>query len=94
MHVRVVRFTGVSPERIGEMRGRMQEADGPPVDAPVKGVQVLIDEDQGTAIVLQFFDSADDMTAGDRAFGAMDPSDTPGARASVDRCELAMERKL
>lgn len=94
MHVRVVRFTGVSPERIGEMRGRMQEDEGPPVDAPVKGVQVLIDEDQGTAVVLQFFDSADDMSAGDQAFGAMDPSDTPGARASVDMCELAMERKL
>lgn len=94
MYVRVVRFTGVSPERIGEMRGRMQGGDGPPVDAPVKGVQVLVDEDQGTAVVLQFFDSADDMSAGDRAFAAMDPSDTPGARASVDMCELAMERKL
>jgi hypothetical protein len=90
----VVRFTGVSPERIGEMRGRMQDADGPPVDAPVKGVQVLVDEDQGTAVVLQFFDSAGDMSAGDQAFAAMDPSDTPGARASVDMCELAMERKL
>lgn len=94
MYVRVVRFTGVSPERIGEMRGRIEEPDGPPVDAPVKGVQVLVDEDQRTAVVLQFYDSADDMSAGDRAFAAMDTSDTPGVRASVDRCELAMERKL
>lgn len=94
MHVRVVRFTGVSPERISEMRGRMQQEEGPPVDAPVKGVQVLVDEDQGTAVVLQFFDSADDMRAGDQAFSAMDPSDTPGQRASVDMGEVVMERQM
>ena len=55
---------------------------------------MLFDESQGTAVVLQFFDSADDMEAGERAFGAMDPSDTPGTRASVDMCELRVERKL
>jgi hypothetical protein len=60
----------------------------------VKGVQMLFDEAQGTAVVLQFFDSADDMSAGAEAFAAMDPGDTPGTRASVDSCELKVDRQV
>ena len=55
---------------------------------------MLFDESQGTAVVLQFFDSAEDMQAGDQAFGAMDPSETPGTRTSVDMCEVKLERRL
>jgi hypothetical protein len=63
----------------------------------VPGVQstrlkVLFDEAQGTAVVLQAFATAEDMEAGARVFSAMDPSDTPGTRASVDMCELKLER--
>jgi hypothetical protein len=47
-----------------------------------------------TAVVLPFFDAAEHMSAGDEAFGAMDPSETPGTRASVDMCELKLERRL
>ena len=45
-------------------------------------------------MVLQMYDSAEDMAIGDRAFSAMDPGDTPGARATVDMCELRLERSL
>jgi hypothetical protein len=38
------------------------------------------------------FETADDMREGDQAFGAMEPSDTPGTRVSVDMCELRLER--
>jgi hypothetical protein len=55
---------------------------------------LLVDEDQGTAVVLQFFDTAEDMSAGDQAFSAMDPSETPGTRVSVDRSELKLERRM
>jgi hypothetical protein len=34
------------------------------------------------------------MDAGAQVFSAMDPSDTPGTRASVDMCELELERQL
>ena len=34
------------------------------------------------------------MAAGDQVFSAMDPSDTPGTRASVDMCELRFEQML
>ncbi len=94
MHVRVVRFTDVTSERMDSLLAQIEEAEGPPPGVPTSGLQVLVDGDQGTAVVLQFFDSADDMRVGDQAFSAMDPADTPGTRASVDRCELRLERRL
>jgi hypothetical protein len=94
VYVRVVRFTDVTPDRIERLVGRIEESEGPPPDVPSTGIQMLFDEAQGTAVVLQLFDSADDMRKGDEAFGAMDPSDTPGTRASVDMCELKIERHV
>lgn len=86
MHVRVVRFTDVAPDRAAAIADRIEDAGGPPPGAPSTGVQLLYDEDQRTAVVLQFFDSADHMAVGERVFAAMDPGETPGTRASVDRC--------
>ncbi len=94
MHVRVVRFTDVSSERVDELLARIDESDGPPPGVPATGLQILVDPDQGTAVVLQLFETAEDMKAGDQAFSAMDPSETPGTRASVDMCELKLELNL
>jgi hypothetical protein len=93
MYVRVVRFTDVEPERFQNIEQRV-DSEGPPEGAPTTGLQVLYDEAQRTAVVLQLFDSAEDMEAGDKVFGAMDPSETPGTRVSVDRCEQKLERRL
>ena len=38
-------------------------------------------------------DTAEDMRKGAEAFSAMDPSETPGTRASVDMCELKLDRR-
>jgi hypothetical protein len=94
MYVRVVRFTEVSAERMKELLGRVEESGGPPPGVPSTGIKVLFDEAQGTAVVLQYFESAEDMEAGAQVFSAMDPSETPGTRASVDMCELKIERSL
>jgi hypothetical protein len=91
MHVRVVRFTGVSAERMEGLLARIKESDGPPPGVPATGLKVMFDEAQGTAVVLQEFATAEDMEAGARVFSAMDASDTPGVRASVDMCELKLE---
>jgi hypothetical protein len=91
MYARVVRFTDVDADHLA---GRLAEAEsrgGPPVDIPAKAVQILHDADQGTAVVIQLFETADDMAAAEDALASMDPSDTPGARASVDRCEIKAE---
>lgn len=94
MHVRVVRFTDVSAERMEELLARIEGSDGPPPGVPATGLKVLFDSDQGTAVVLQYFESAEDMEAGAKVFSAMDASETPGTRASVDMCEVRVERTL
>lgn len=94
MYVRVVRFSDVSAERMQELLARIEESDGPPPGVPSSGLEVLYDEAQRTAVVLQKFDSAEDMEVGAKVFGAMDPSETPGTRASVDMCEVKIERSL
>lgn len=88
MFVRVVRFTDVSSERIESLIARINESDGPPEGAPMTGAQMLYDADQGTALSLQFYDSAEDMAEGARVMSAMDAGETPGTRASVDACEV------
>ncbi|MGH2917035.1 MAG: hypothetical protein ACRDLS_00310 [Solirubrobacteraceae bacterium] len=91
MYVRVVRFTDVSPEQIEANLARINDSDGPPPGIPATGLKILHDASQGTAVVLQYFATAEDMATGAAAFSAMDPSDTPGTRASVDTCELKLE---
>ena len=94
MHIRVVRFSDVSAERMDGLLARIEESDGPPEGVPSTGIQILFDEAHGTAVVLQMYDSAEDMATGDRAFSAMDPGETPGARTSVDMCELKLDRRM
>ena len=66
MHVRAVRFTDVSAERIEALVARVEAAEGPPPGVHATGLNVLYDESQGTAVVLQYFETADDMRAGSR----------------------------
>ena len=94
MYIRVVRFGDVSPERMEEATGRADEREGPPEGAPVKAVKVVHDADQQTAVVIQFFDTEEDMREGARILGEMDPSDTPGTRISVDAGEVKFEREM
>lgn len=91
MFVRVVRFTDVDPEHVKSMLANIEQADGPPEGVDSSGIQILIDEDQGTAVVLQQFETREKMEEGARVLGAMDASETPGTRASVDACELKLE---
>jgi hypothetical protein len=91
MHVRVVRFTDVTAARLEALRGRVEEAGGPPPGVRSTALTVLFDEAQGTAVVLQYFANEDDMIEGGRVFSAMDAGDTPGTRVSVDNCETAIQ---
>jgi len=91
MHVRVVRFTDVTADRIDALRARVEEAGGPPPGVRSTALKVLFDAGHGTAVVLQHFATAEDMEEGDRVFSAMDTGETPGTRASVDMCEIAID---
>jgi hypothetical protein len=92
--VRVVRFSDVTADRADGLVARIEESDGPPPGVPATRLQMFFDADQGTAVVLQFFETADDMRVGGEAFAAMDASETPGTRASVDACELKLDRSV
>ena len=91
MYVRVVRFTDVSAERVEGLLARIEESEGPPPGVPTTGLTMMFDEDHGTAVVLQHFATEEDMHTGAQAFDAMDASETPGTRASVDLCEVKLE---
>jgi hypothetical protein len=94
VYVRVVRFTDVTSARVDELLARIEESDGPPEGVPTTGLQLVFDESQGTAVVLQLFETEEDMQAGARVFAAMDAAETPGTRASVDMGELKVDLRV
>jgi len=91
MYVRVVRFTDVTPDRIAALKARIDESAGPPPGVSTTGLKVLFDQSSGTAVVLQHFATAEDMETAARVFEAMDAAETPGTRASIDMCEVAID---
>ena len=92
MHARAVRFTDVTPEQIDAVRQRVEESDGPPPGVESSAMKLLYDADQGTAIFIGFFDTEQQMRDSAAVLQQMDASDTPGTRASVDQCEVVIER--
>jgi hypothetical protein len=93
MHARVVRFTDVTAERISEIVARVAESDeGPPPGVDSSGFELFFDESQGTAIFVGYFETEQKMRDASAAFEEMDPSETPGTRASVDLCEVKLQR--
>jgi hypothetical protein len=69
----------------------VKEAGGPPEGVNSTGMKLLFDADQGTAIFVGFFATEQDMRDSSAALEAMDTGDTPGTRASVDMCEVAID---
>jgi hypothetical protein len=94
MHARVVRFTDVTPETIARVMSNVEESDGPPPGVESTGMKLLYDEGQGTAVFVGFFENEQKMRDADAIFQAMDASDTPGTRASIDQCEVKIERDM
>jgi len=94
MYARVVRFTDVTPERIDEIIKGVDESDGPPPGVDSTGFTLLVDEAQGTALFVGFFETEEKMRDASAVFEQMDSSETPGSRASVDLCEVKVERTM
>ena len=92
MYARVVRFTDVSPDRIDQIKERIASEDGPPPGVDSTGLKLLVDAEQGTAVFVGFFESEEKMREGAKVLEAMDSAETPGTRASVDNCEVKLER--
>jgi hypothetical protein len=92
MHARVVRFTGVTPEQVANVVSRVEESDGPPPGVESVAMKLLYDQEQGTAVFIGFFETEEKMRDAAAVLEQMDASDTPGTRASVDQCEVKIER--
>ena len=90
MYARVVRFTDIKPDQIDRIKSQSAD-EGPPPDVPAKSMRMIVDESQGTAVALVLFESEEDMRKADAALNAMDSSDTPGTRASVDQGEVVID---
>jgi hypothetical protein len=92
MYARIVRFTDATPESVANVIAQVEASDGPPPGINATGMKLLHDADQGTAVFMAFFDTAEDMHAADETFKDMDAGETPGTRASIDLAEVAIER--
>lgn len=93
MYARVVRFTDVDTSQLDRIKNNV-ENDEPPEGMPPTKLQIVLDESQGTAAVLQFYESEADLQKADEVMNAMDSSDTPGTRASVDKGEIVVEGQI
>jgi hypothetical protein len=96
LFVRVVRFEDVDPDRVEQISREIGTGDESrrPEGIKATGLHMVLDRDQRTVVVLQFFDSAQDMADSEAAFDSMDPGDTPGKRVSVDRGERLLELSM
>jgi hypothetical protein len=93
MYARVVRFTDVDTSQIDRIKNDVANNE-PPEGMPRTKLQIVVDESQGTAAVLQFYDNEADMQKADQVMEAMDSSATPGTRASVDKGEIVVEGEI
>jgi hypothetical protein len=93
MYARVVRFTDVDSAQIDRIKSDVANNE-PPEGMPPTKLQIVLDESQGTAAVLQFYESEADMQKADEVMEAMDSSQTPGTRASVDKGEVVVEGQI
>lgn len=94
MYARVVRFTGVTAERVAEVEARVEESGGPPPGVEATGMELFVDEAQETAIFVGYFETEQKMRDASAVFEQMDASETPGTRASIDLCEVKLQRTM
>lgn len=88
---RVVSFSGVSADRIEELKREMDEGEQPEGLNP-SDMLVLHDADSDEAVAILLFDSEEDYRSAHEVLDAMPAPETPGQRTSVKRYEVAIRR--
>ena len=86
---RVVTFDGVSSQRIDEMKREMEGTERPE-GLPATEVIVLHDPEAERSLALVFCATEEDYALGDATLNAMPACDTPGARSSVAKYDVAI----
>ena len=85
---RVVSFEGVSPERIEEVRNRIENEERPD-DLPATEMILLHDPESEKSLAIVFFENEEDYRTGDATLSAMPGPETPGQRTSVQKYDVA-----
>ena len=86
---RVVSFEGVDAGRMAAMQSEMEGSERPE-NIPATEIIILHDPDAETSLAIVFFENEDDYKRGDETLNAMSTDDTPGARTSVTRYDVAI----
>ena len=90
---RVVEFEEVSTDRVDEMKQRMEGGE-PPEGLPAMEFVGLHDPEGEKSLVIQFFDSEEDLQQAAKVLEAMPADETPGRRASVTKYEVAHRQSV
>ena len=88
---RVVTFTGVSSDRIDELKREMDEGEQPEGLNPSE-MFVLHDPDSSEAVAILLFETDEEYQRGHEVLDAMPAPETPGQRTSVKRYDVAIRR--
>ena len=86
---RVVGFSGVTNERIEELRRQIGE-HGQPDEIPASEIMILHDAEGQRSLAIVIFDNEDDYRRGDEALRAMPSDETPGSRTAIDKYTVAI----
>jgi len=90
---RVVEFEGVSQDRVDEMKQRLQGGQ-PPEGLPPMELVWLHDASGQKSVVIQFFDSEEDLERAAAVLEAMPADETPGQRTSVAKYDVAHRQSV
>ena len=83
---------GVTADRIAEITSQVEESEGSPPGVDSTGFELFFDEAQETAVFVAYFKTEQKLRDASKVFEDMEPSETPGTRASVDLCEVKLQR--
>jgi hypothetical protein len=86
---RAVTFEGVTQQRIDGLKDEIENQERPEGLNPTE-IVVLHDADASEALVVLFFDNAEDYRSGDAVLDAMPADETPGSRSSVRKYDVAL----
>ncbi len=95
MHVRVAHFGELAEpdQAVAEIRRQIDSGAPPPGLEGVKRLLMLVDRQHGRGIVLNFFETEEDMRRGDEALNAMNP-EGGARRTSVEMYEVGIDQQF
>ena len=86
---RVVSFEGVSPDRMADLKNRIEGGD-PPEGMPPAELLILHDPEGERSLAIVLFDNDDDYRKGHEVLDAMPGPETPGSRTSITKYDVAV----